>query len=87
MDTMSTETLTLNLTGFEPLGTGYLYEGWVIVNGMPVSTGTFSVAEDGSLSQNQFELDADELMNVPHTRPQPGPVTLPSVCARAADKR
>lgn len=63
MDMMSTETLTLNLSGLEPLGAGYLYEGWVIVDDMPVSTGTFSVAEDGTLSQNQFEVNADELMN------------------------
>ncbi len=35
-------TLTLDLTGLEELGANYVYEGWLIVNGSPVSTGTFT---------------------------------------------
>ncbi len=40
----NTANLTLNLSGLEPLGTGYVYEGWIIVPGetLPVSTGTFT---------------------------------------------
>lgn len=38
----STSNLTLNLQGLEPLGADYVYEGWIIVNGAPVSTGVFS---------------------------------------------
>ena len=34
--------LMLNLSGLEELGSDYKYEGWLIVNGTPVSTGTFS---------------------------------------------
>lgn len=34
--------LTIDLTGLEELGTDYVYEGWLIVNGSPVSTGTFT---------------------------------------------
>lgn len=34
--------LTLNLTGLDELGSDFVYEGWIIVNGSPVSTGTFS---------------------------------------------
>ena len=34
--------LTLNLDGLEALGSDFVYEGWVIVDGSPVSTGTFS---------------------------------------------
>ena len=34
--------LTLDLTGLEALGSDYVYEGWLIVNGSPVSTGTFT---------------------------------------------
>jgi hypothetical protein len=34
--------LTLNLTGLEALGANYVYEGWLIVDGNPLSTGTFS---------------------------------------------
>jgi len=39
---VETSELTLNLTGLDPLGDDFVYEGWVIVNGAPVSTGTFS---------------------------------------------
>ena len=38
----SNSELTLNLSGLESLGTDFVYEGWIIVNGEPVSTGTFS---------------------------------------------
>lgn len=34
--------LTLDLMGLDDLGGNYVYEGWIIVNGSPVSTGTFS---------------------------------------------
>ena len=34
--------LTLNLNGLEALGNDFVYEGWIIVDGSPVSTGTFS---------------------------------------------
>lgn len=38
----TTADLTLNLAGLEALGDDYVYEGWIIVDGLPVSTGTFS---------------------------------------------
>jgi hypothetical protein len=38
----STANLNVNLTGLEALGSDYVYEGWIIVNGAPVSTGTFT---------------------------------------------
>ena len=38
----TTSNLTLNLLGLEALGNDFVYEGWIIVNGNPVSTGTFS---------------------------------------------
>ncbi|WP_066224927.1 anti-sigma factor [Formosa haliotis] len=34
--------LTLNLDGLEDLGDDYVYEGWIIVDGTPISTGVFS---------------------------------------------
>ncbi|WP_418511911.1 anti-sigma factor [Corallibacter sp.] len=37
-----TSDLTLNLNGLEALGDDFVYEGWIIVDGEPVSTGTFS---------------------------------------------
>lgn len=42
----ATRTLSLSLAGLEPLGGGYVYEGWLIVGGSPVSAGRFSI--DGS---------------------------------------
>lgn len=53
--------LTLNLSGLEDLGPDYLYEGWVIVNGAPVSTGTFSVDATGVLSATTFSITTDDL--------------------------
>lgn len=38
----TTSSLTLNLSGLEDLGSDFVYEGWIIVDGSPVSTGTFS---------------------------------------------
>ncbi|MFI1770818.1 anti-sigma factor [Thalassobellus citreus] len=55
----STSELTLNLSGLEALGDDYVYEGWIIVNGAPVSTGTFSSVT----FPQSFTVDADELAN------------------------
>lgn len=38
----TTSGLTINLDGLEALGDDFVYEGWVIVDGSPVSTGRFS---------------------------------------------
>ena len=52
----STE-LVLNLSGLEALGNDFVYEGWLIVNGTPVSTGTFS-----SITFPQtFDVNANQL--------------------------
>lgn len=53
----TTASLTLNLNGLEALGNDYVYEGWIIVNGEPVSTGTFSSV---SFSKS-FTVDATQL--------------------------
>lgn len=60
-DTPRNANLTLNISGLENLGTGFKYEGWVIVNGTPVSTGTFDVNDSGELSQTTFSIDASNL--------------------------
>ena len=53
----TTADLVLNLTGLEALGSDFVYEGWIIVDGAPVSTGRFS-----SVSFPQtFEVDAAQL--------------------------
>lgn len=58
-DNPTTGQLTLNLSGLEELGSTQVYEGWLIVNGAPVSTGTFSSV---SFPQS-FNVDYDDLKN------------------------
>ena len=41
--------LQLSFTGMPALANGFYYEGWVVVDGEPWSTGRFNVAADGSL--------------------------------------
>ena len=53
--------LTLDISGLASLGENYAYEGWVIVDGAPVSTGTFGVNDEGELMKTQFNVDADNL--------------------------
>jgi hypothetical protein len=55
----ATADLVLNLLGLEDLGSNYVYEGWIIVNGAPVSTGTFSSVN----FPQSFALDTDDLVN------------------------
>ncbi len=57
----TTQNLTLNLNGLEDLGSDFVYEGWVIVGGAPVSTGTFTVNGSGALSATTFAVDATQL--------------------------
>jgi len=60
-DTQATEQLELNLSGLEDLGSDYTYEGWIIVDGAPVTTGVFDVDANGALSKTSFEVDAAQL--------------------------
>lgn len=53
--------LNLNLSGLEDLGTSHVYEGWIIVDGAPVSTGIFSVNSSGVPSRKNFSVDKDDL--------------------------
>jgi hypothetical protein len=57
----TTSNLTLNLTGLEDLGNGFTYEGWVLVDGTPISTGTFNVDAGGALSSTSFEVPNADL--------------------------
>jgi hypothetical protein len=57
------KSITLNLTGLEDLGHDFVYEGWLIVNGAPVSTGTFTVNDMGVLSKTSFELSEMDVDN------------------------
>ena len=58
----TTETdITLNISGLEDLGEDYAYEGWIIVDGAPVTTGIFNVDSNGNLSETTFTLDSDDV--------------------------
>lgn len=57
----SVSNLEVNISGLEDLGSDYVYEGWIIVNGAPVTTGTFSVNANKNLSKTSFSVDAEML--------------------------
>ena len=59
----NSQTVTLNINGLEDLGANYQYEGWLIVGGMPVTTGTFTVDVNGELSQTIFSVNSSDLIN------------------------
>ncbi len=50
--------------GLEPLGPGFVYEGWLIVDGAAVSAGRFSIMADGSPSRSDFAIEVDDLAAV-----------------------
>ncbi len=59
---VSAGTVSVNLSGLEDLGPDARYEGWLIVNGTPVTTGIFTVDGSGTPSQTSFtvsDTDAD----------------------------
>ncbi|MEO6666926.1 MAG: hypothetical protein ABIO65_09180 [Nitrospiria bacterium] len=53
--TISGTTLTLAFTGLDPLSvsSGYKYEGWALIGGAPVTTGTFDIV-NGSPNPSTF---------------------------------
>jgi hypothetical protein len=55
------KSLTLSLTNLEPSLSNETYEGWLVVNGSPVSTGTFTVNATGQHSQTVFSIPVAEL--------------------------
>lgn len=60
-DEQTTKDLTLNISGLENLGSDFVYEGWIMVNGTPKTTGIFTVDNNGELSQTSFALDASDV--------------------------
>lgn len=74
-------TLSLNLNGLEDLGADYVYEGWLMVDGSPITAGIFTVDANGVLSENAFQIDAEDLANAtayvltiePSNDPDPAP--------------
>ena len=61
-DTASTtDSIQLNISGLEDLGSDFVYEGWLIVDGAPVTAGIFTVDSEGNLSDTSFELDKEDI--------------------------
>lgn len=54
----ATKNLTLSISSLAASATDEQYEGWIIVDGVPVSTGTFTADNNGVLSQSSFNIDA-----------------------------
>ncbi len=74
------ETLSVDFSGLENLGLGYAYEGWVIVDGAPVSTGVFTVNDNGDLSSSTFNVSglADATTFILTIEPSPDDDPKPS---------
>ena len=54
-------TLRWSFEGLETLGDGYVYEGWIIVEGAPVSTGRFNLDANGAPELDAFELTDEQV--------------------------
>ena len=52
-------TLSLTLSGVDPLQNGFHYEGWAIVGAAALSTGKFNIGTDGGL----VDLDGNEIID------------------------
>jgi hypothetical protein len=48
--TAQSEPVTVSFSGLEPLGDSAVYEGWLIIDGEPYSTGTFNIGADGAVN-------------------------------------
>ncbi len=72
--------LRLSFDGLEDLGAGWAYEGWLIVDGAPVSTGVFTVNAEGVPSATDFMADglSEAAAFVLTIEPVPDPEPTPS---------
>ncbi|NIJ46050.1 hypothetical protein FHR24_002528 [Wenyingzhuangia heitensis] len=59
----SNTNLELSINGLANLGDDFVYEGWIIVNENPVSTGVFTINDSGDWSANSFTVDKTNLAN------------------------
>lgn len=57
----NSKTVEMSITGLADLGTDYVYEGWIIVGGSPISTGTFTVDGSGTLSKTSFSASKSDV--------------------------
>lgn len=60
-DGIDQSNLVLDISGLKSLGEDYVYEGWIRVDGTLISTGTFTVDENGGMSRTMFDIDVETL--------------------------
>lgn len=60
-DSPSLANFNVTINGLEDLGATAQYEGWIIVDGAPISTGTFTVDGSGNLSASSFSANSEDL--------------------------
>ena len=71
--------LDLTFDGLEPLGAGFVYEGWLIVDGAAITSGRFSLDEGASASSSTVDsatlaaASTFVLTIEPEPDPDPGP--------------
>lgn len=53
-------TLDMSFDGLESLGAGFVYEGWLIVDGAPVTAGRFTIDANGEPVPASIEVDAHD---------------------------
>lgn len=58
MDDTDMRMLGVAFDGLEALGDDFVYEGWLIVDGQPVSTGRFGIDEAGEADPGEFDVSA-----------------------------
>ena len=56
-DPVKPNNLRLQFSGLENPGSHKQYEGWMVVDGQPVSTGKFTIDNDGKMSKEYFSVD------------------------------
>lgn len=55
------EDLSLNVSNLPDLGPDYRYEGWIIVDDIPISIGKFQVNDDGDPSPSTFDANESDV--------------------------
>jgi hypothetical protein len=74
--------IDLEFTGLSPLGPHFRYEGWIIVDGAPISTGKFNITPAGVMAPSVFNVNKDDLENattfVLTIEPHPDPYDAPA---------
>lgn len=80
-ESSSLSLLQLDFDNLEDLGPGWVYEGWIVVDGQPVSSGRFTVDGSGQPSETRFPVYVDKkdaAAFVLTIEPEPDPDPAPS---------